>query len=558
MKRLFIIAATLMAALVLTVSCDPKKPLDDNGENNPEQPQKPEPEPDFPIYGRVFCGTEGIPGVVVTDGYEVTQTDQDGNYTMVSDKKNKMVWISIPSGYTTACLGVQALFYQTLTENAYTPERRDFELFEDGDQTNHTMLVFGDQHLAARTKDREQYKTFTADVMDYLASHKGTKTYAVTLGDMTWDQFWYTNNYGFQDYLADINEGIQGLTVFHTIGNHDHNMITEVSGGSSGWNAVDWDTAGAFREALGPNYFSFNIGQVHYVVVDNIYCKNTTGGTDSDRHYDKTVSNDCLAWLKKDLSYVDKSTPVVVTMHSAVWNSNGSANLGNVVTLSACFDGFGNVTFLTGHTHNNWNVNKGTIREYNSGAVCACWWWCGYYNKEVNIAGDGAPGGYRIMDWSGKEYTSLYKGTGKSTDFQFRSYDRNSIKVDTTGIKYAKAFATTLSQRGQYNVASTANEVILNVWDWDERWKVEVTENGTPLTVTKMSSYDPLFFLTYCSYRFKSTEKPSFNADLTGHLFKVKASSANSTLEIKVTDDEGRTYTESMQRPKPFNIETYK
>lgn len=544
----------MIASALLVAACAQNKPLDDNGPGNNRE----EPESDSPVHGRVFCGNVGIPGVVVTDGYEVTQTDSNGNYELLSDKKNKMVWISIPSGYTPACLGVQALFYQSLEANAYTPERRDFELFEDGDQTDHTMLVFGDQHLANRTKDREQYKVFTEDVMAYLSSHKGTKTYAVTLGDMTWDQYWYPNNYFFQDYLTDINEGIKGLTVFHTIGNHDHDMKTSVEGGVSGWAAVDWDTANAFREALGPNYYSFNLGQVHYVVVDNIYCKNTTGGAAADRHYDKSVSNDCLAWLKKDLSYVDKDTPIVVTMHSAGWNSNGSANMGNVVSLSSCFDGFGKVTFLTGHTHNNWNVDKGNIREYNSGAVCACWWWCGYYNRTVNIAGDGAPGGYRIMDWHGRDFTSLYKGTGRDTDFQFRSYDRNSIKVDTAGIKYSKAFATILGQRGQYNVANSNNEVIVNVWDWDERWKVEILENGNPLTVTQMSGYDPLFFIAYYSYRFKSTERPSFNADRTEHLFKAKASRADSTLEIRVTDDEGRVYTEMMQRPKPFDIDTYK
>lgn len=39
----------------------------------------------------------------------------------------------------------------------------------------------------------------------------------------------------------------------------------------------------------------------------------------------------------------------------------------------------------------------------------------------------------------------------------------------------------------------------------------------------------------------------------TAHLFKATASNATSTLDIKVVDRFGNTYTESMERPKQFN-----
>ena len=40
-------------------------------------------------------------------------------------------------------------------------------------------------------------------------------------------------------------------------------------------------------------------------------------------------------------------------------------------------------------------------------------------------------------------------------------------------------------------------------------------------------------------------------------MWKVTASSATSTLEIKVTDNFGNVYTETMSRPKAFNVDTY-
>lgn len=514
---------------------------------------------DSTIYGFVRCEAKGLAGVQVSDGYEIVVTDADGFYQMNSKKKNKMVYITIPSGYMPKCLGVQALFFHVLEKAETVAERKDFELFKTADQTDHTMLFFGDMHLANRsTKDRSQFSNFTKEVAAYVGANGSKPIYAMTLGDMTWDVYWYDNNYSFTNYLSDINQNINCLTVFHTMGNHDHDMRTSINGSSAGWDAVDWDTAHLFRDVLGPNYYSFNVGDVHYISLDDIYCKNTTGGKSADRKYDETVGAYVLDWLKKDLSYVDKSKTVVVAMHAPVFNQSGSEALKSAKSLTDCFSGFSNVLFVTGHSHKLWTVDKGSFKEHNTGAVCAAWWWSGYYVPELNIAQDGGPGGYRIMDFSGGNYTSFYKATGRPEAYQFRSYDRNQIKIDPTKVKYSAEYEAYLKQYGGYNEASSANQVILNVWDWNSKWKVEVTENGKPLTVTQFSGYDPLYFLTYCEGRFGSTTAPSFDVFKTIHMFKCTASSVTSTLQIKVTDDEGRVYTETMTRPKPFSLSTYK
>lgn len=521
-----------------------------------------DPAPGATVYGLVFSGDKALAGVPVTDGYEIVLTDSKGVYQLNSNKRNGLVYITTPSGYTAQCLGVQAMFYQSLKNAPEIPERRDFELEAVGDQTNHTMMFFGDIHLANRTNDRNQFATFTREVDSYAKAHGSDKIYAMTLGDMTWDQYWYSNNYVFSNYLADINANVKSITVYHTMGNHDHDMKTAVSGASAGWDEVDWDTATAYRKSLGPNYYSFNIGQVHYIVLDDIYCKNTTGGTAADRVYTETVCSDDLNWLRKDLALVDKTTPVVVTMHAALYNQAGNASLTNASVLTGCFAGFSDVTFVTGHTHKMWTVDKTAInlREHNSGAVCATWWWAGNYYPTLNIAQDGAPGGYRIMDVKGKTLTSYYKGTGRPESYQFRSYDRNQVNLQPfiASTAYAAEFDAYATKYGKYNTVSSDNIVLINVWDYNSNWKVEVTENGKALTVTRVSAYDPLYFITYSAKRFNSTNKPTFDVYNTNHMFQVKASAPNTTLEIKVTDDDGRVYTETMARPKAFTIDTYK
>lgn len=554
-----------LAALLLFVcslfSCgDPIEGHDGKDSKDSTDVRKTIPEAGTTVYGKVQCNGKGIEGVAVTDGYEVTLTDRDGFYQLVSVKKNSMVYISTPSGYSAPHEGVQALFYQYLSSPADSVERKDFELTYDGDQTNHTMLFFGDLHLANRTSDRSQFAVFTTEINDYLKSHPDRKIYASTLGDMTWDLYWYSNNYEFNDYLKDIN-AIKGLTIYHTMGNHDNNMRTSVSGTSVGWDNVDWDTADRFRKVLGPNYYSFNIGKVHYVVLDDIYCTNTTGGTGNDRHYVEQLSGDGINWLKKDLALVEKTTPVVVMMHSPVFTQTGSYDLTNASVFIPCFEGFNYVRFVTGHSHRMWTVDKSFLHEHNSGAVCATWWWAGYYNRTLNISTDGSPSGYRIMDWKGAAETSYYKSVGRPDSYQFRSYDRNAINIkaaDLGVVTYASEFDAYLTKYGKYNTSTRGNEVILNVWDYNPKWKISVKENGKELTVSQFTGYDPLFLVAYSSYRFKSTSSPSFNPSGTNHLFRVSASSASSTLEISVTDDEGRTYTETMRRPKAFGIDSYK
>lgn len=522
-------------------------------EGSPDLPSGPELESGTTVYGLVSCDGTGIANVQVTDGYELAYTDSEGYYQLKSEKKNGYVYITVPSGYEVGSDGTQALFYDYLSRGKGIPERHDFSLYQAGDQTNHTIFFLGDMHLAGgKNSDRTQFATFTSELNSYVSSHSGEKMYAFTLGDMTWDLYWYERSYCFDEYVADMN-AVKNLQVFNTIGNHDHDMRTSVDGKASGWDAVDWDTAKRFRKDLGPNYYSVNIGQVHYVVLDNIFCTNTTGGASGDRRYEEKVSDDNIAWLKKDLDNVtDKSTPIIVTMHAALYNQLGLNSLDNATALKNCFKDFSDVTFITGHTHKMWTIDNSTIKEHNSGAVCGSWWWAGRYNRTLNLAQDGAPSGYRVMDVKGKEMTSYFKGTGRADTYQFRTYDLNESYMPESEIPNAKDY-------GNYSKKQNSNEILINVWDYNTKWKVEVFENGKSLSVSRTTLYDPLYILAYVGQRYKTyTSSISFGPFMTNHMFKAKASSANSTLEIRVTDDEGRAYTETMTRPKAFNLDMYK
>lgn len=508
------------------------------------------------VYGKVACSGKGVAGVVVSDGVEVTKTNNEGYYEIKSAKKYGYVFISVPAGYELPSVGVLPQLSNKLVTDAASCERSDFQMKKTEVQDNHTMLFLGDMHLANRTNDKNQFRTFTNELAAYVNSHPGEKIYAVTLGDMTWDLYWYKNKYCFPQYLAEYDNVLKNLQIFHTIGNHDHDM-----------NAVgDWDTVQRYHQDMCPSFFSFNIGKVHYIAIDDIQCTNSPASqTDGNgRKYNDYVVEDVINWIKKDLDYVEKSTPVVVTMHAPVYNRDGGNSLNNAAAFTALFSGY-NVTFVSGHSHVLYTIDKSaTIREHNNGAVCAAWWWAGKYYPTYNISTDGSPSGYRVMSVKGTQMESYFKATGRSENYQFRAYDRNQINLELSMVPSGARDALTKELAlsvlyGNYSAGSTANEVIINAWDWNKDWKIEVTENGNPLTVSQKTLMDPSFFIAYTIPHLNANNTSvTWHPSVTNHMFVVKASSASSTLEIKVTDDEGRVYTETMTRPRAFKIEEYK
>lgn len=522
------------------------------------QPKEPVVEPETPpgkdegsVYGFVTCDGKGIADVVVSDGIEVSLTDADGYYSLQSQKKFGYVFISIPSGYEAPRDGILPRFYAYLESDK--PERKDFEL-KAVDQSRYTMLYFGDMHLADRFDDFKQFGKFTSEVAGMVDS-SDVPVYAMTLGDMSWDIFWVSHSYNLRNYLSTMDTAFgTSLPVFHTIGNHDHEM------GLDG----DFNTSVAFRKVLGPNYYSFNVGGVHYIVLDDINCHNTSGG---ERSFTDDITSEQLSWLRKDLAYVNHSTPVVVTVHAPLYYNSGSFSVNNGWDAVKCFSGFDNVHFVSGHTHILYNVDRLSssihVYENNSGAVCGAWWMTGS-NRGISLSGDGAPSGYRVMNVSNGKADWQFKGTGLPSECQFRAYDRNRLQLSAEKwVPHAteKGRRLFLETVGKYAEASSANEVLINVWDYDPKWKITVTENGKQLQVKQLDDVkDPLYLVCYEAYEYEYhyDDAVYYPAYTTDHIFSVTCSSADSDIEITVTDRFGRKYSSTFERPFDFSIDNYR
>lgn len=518
------------------------------------------------VYGIVSSAGVGVENVVVSDGAEVTVTNEKGIYQLKSAKKWGYVFISVPSGYEVPSVGVLPQFHRALKNSADVVERADFKLEKVDGQDSYKIFMLGDMHLANRTGDLGQFAQFTSDLTDYMTRHKGEKMYALTLGDMTWDLYWYSNSYYFPQYLNTINSQIKNLQIFHTMGNHDNDFQTR----------SDYDAAVKYVDQICPTYYSFNIGKVHYVVMDDIDCS-SYDGTES-RNYVKSLSAEQLDWLAKDLSHVAKTTPVVVAMHAQVFYPTTSGfkidhDQVNTLRLFDILDGY-TVRFVTGHTHKLFNVTPDApivdghnFREYNSGSVCASWWWSGNLTPGIHIGTDGTPGGYGIWDVAGTDFQCLYKSTGWPEEYQFRSYDLNNVHFSMADVPLMPSdiSASVKNAYMQYVNAypqNNDNEVLINIWNWNSDWTLSVVdENRKTLPYTEVWAYDPLHIAALSVKRFNNAglkSTPWFITDKFTHFFKVKADDADTDLVITVKDEFGNEWTENMQRPKAFSTDAYR
>ena len=510
------------------------------------------------IYGKVSCNGEGIEGVVVSDGIQVTATDRNGVYQLASEKKHGYAFISVPSGYEPPLDIAFPQFYKYTQKSTSAPERLDFELIASKDQASFNLLVFGDLHLARRHNDLEQFPRLADDIKSLVSSHPGELFYGVTLGDMVHDQYWIPNNFGFLEFKNEMKR-LSGLHVYQTIGNHDHSIAYD----------NEREALIDYRRNLGPNYYSFNIGNVHLIALDNIECitdqEGLAVGSFNSHKYKVVIPDEQMQWLKKDLAHVSKDKIVFAFMHSTMHNNPGTKsysngfNLDNGQDLYNLLNTYQEAHVFSAHTHLMWNVKNDKTYEHNAGAVCAAWWVSGYLSPGIHIAKDGAPGGYHIVKINGRNVSWKYKGIDLPVETQFRTYDRNTIDLSPEkNVPNANA-----KNRAEYEASAKEwltkgedNEVYINVWNADYDWKVVVKENGTPLTVTRLKFTDPLYLHSALAKRQNSND--SSDGAHTYHMYKVVASSPNSTLDITVTDRFGNEYKETMKRPRPFSIEEYK
>lgn len=552
------------------------------------------------LRGMVYCDSKGVDGVLVTDGVNFTETKDGGKYYLASDKRYGVVYIVLPSGYDVATRKAMPQFWAATNDDASVREQHNFELFKN-DNTNHTVLVATDIHLSNRNLYPLDLTQFSAGfVNEVKTDYAGKKSvYCFNLGDFAWDIYWY--KYWDGKALENATAQISGLPCqfWSTMGNHDNDghagwttKMSNIPYGTDEYWAKDLEASKPFRTVVGPTHISMNIGKVHYILVDDINYENDylKGSTEEDatgdekmgdRNYHAGFRPDVIEWLRKDLSYVDKSTPVVVGFHIPLANALGDAfngefgtNMQQLYDFVNLFKDFSEVNFISGHTHvNRMRPLPGygkNLYEHNIGSVCGIWWntsqGSGSGNSAVNgpagslnLCSDGAPAGYMVYEVQGTSRSWYWKAVGvnKTTVLkskQFKTYDMNEVAAYYKAGK-GGAFLTAITGPGIENSASDAvpgsrikataksygaeeetNTVWINVWGFEKgdfagygKCSVKVIEDGKTTDITEKVNdaagtvnpiegyHDPLSAVTFDVYRYTTRGKFSSNSMSRGY-----------------------------------------
>lgn len=523
------------------------------------------------VYGKIKT-EDGTPvkGVVVSDGVITTTTDDNGLYYLESNKSQKVVFYTVPSGYEPQTKGVFPQVYQQLVLDKDIPECHSFIIKKLNDnQENFKILFLGDMHLANRNSDLVQFKTFAEEVREFKVKHAAEHVYAITLGDMSHDKYWEQFNFGLPQYINTINTELPDYTIYHTIGNHDHDPKAVAS---------NLDAVGLFNIYAAPAWYSFNIGKVHFVVMDNIDCSAYDGVS---MNYTQGLYGNQHTWLENDLKHVSKDTPVYIMTHAPIFSDSNTPdayvlrNYGYDKTMKI-LNGR-EVHFVNAHLHEQYTMmpkdspvkNYGhPVYQHNIAAVCACWWYPGLYNRDCLVCEDGTPAGYAIFDFNGSDVKWLYKGTKRPESEQFHVYDMNNVDFSYAVKEFKnltnKSVINEFTNRYviPYADGKFKNKVMINAWSWNSECKLEVkTKDGKVLPTTRYKACDPFAILALIPHwdaTSRSSLPPAYAADSRYHFFVADCPDADTDIVVTFTDKFGNVFKQEIQRPYAFNLDQFR
>lgn len=518
------------------------------------------------IFGRVLCEGKPLAGVPVSDGVHIVKTDSLGQYAIASNKFQNTVFVITPSGYEPACKKrIMPKFWSLLRKKREVAEQHDFHLVKRN-QKSHRILFMSNLFLHNSNDDLLQLKRRTIPAARKISEEVGDSTavYTILLGDISNCPMWYSREFDISDAVS-IMGTLRYPTMLYTVmGDQDND------GAVPGTGLTDYKAERLYVYSCGPKYFSMNIGDIHYIVLDNTVFRNEPGKGKypteivGRRNYDRFVTSDQLDWLRKDLSLIeDREQPVVVCMHHNAFTVNNKGRISkrfskpeHVDSLTNCFKDFRNVHFVTSGSMDR-KVSKSkempNIVEHAVASTSGDRWKSGYNGFELSVNNAGTTAGFEVFDVIGDKISWHHRsenGERKS----FRAYDmasvgeyyHNNIDIQNLLREYPKTFIN-------YDTKEFAKYVYINWWGQEKGAKLEVFEDNKPLRVRQIYQADPIYVATSAALTLKhSRNKPRMSRNNCQHMFRVQRTSPTSTIRVRTTDPFGVVCEESFAGKKEF------
>ena len=526
---------------------------------------------DANVTGTVTCEGQPMQGVVVSDGEHVTKTDAEGRYYLQSDlETTSHVFITIPSGYemTGRKNNIAPAFFAAL-KNTETVQICDFQL-KKVDQTNYTILTMADSHVLKGAANFGSTNDRTLFMNEFLPKWKSYANeclakgpvYGIHLGDMTQQAYWkkkvsilgytYTyDNYSLASYCADLKSS--PVPIFSVMGNHDHDIPKSGTFGEDEQHLA----RKSFTSAVGPAYYSFEIGTEHYIVLDNVVIINSDSGTNNYNDntatgYKVKIDSKQLQWLKDDVAQIDQSKikGVVICTHCQFYYANKGLATIRANEVMAAVNKFP-VTLLVGHSHvyryleANTPTYSKSVREYLTPALMGTAW------HDSMTCTDGTPASFVAFTFRDGKTNSheVIPFSNLNKELTLRAYDKDSGYTITEG-------SFTANKPENDDATKSAPAVIVNAWGAKI---VTFSESTGGTGVTKQGVFDP-YYRSWFHQSLASSDRNSILCNKTypdgpgwqqpynsNHIWKYIPSDPSASVTATITDEFGSTRTLTLQ-----------
>ena len=365
---------------------------------------------------------KGVKGVCISNGKEVVQTNEKGEWQIQSTFK-KSVFIIKPAGFAVRVNQHQIPLHFNQSNNS-TSSVINFPLLQKSENKKFSAVFFGDTQARG---EREMNFIFHDAVEELLGTDAA---FGVSLGDIVAD-----NTEMMDDVAAGI--GQIGIPWYNVFGNHDSNRDAKI-------NEERDDT---FERFFGPSTYAFEYGQVSFIGLNNIFFK-------PDGKYISHFTKDQLDFVENYLQFVPDNKLVVLMMHSPIVACDNREEMFKIIQNHE-------YTFsISGHVHEQINLfvdekmgwkGKEPHHHLINATVCGSWW-CGL-NDELGIPhatmNDGAPNGYSVITFDVNSYSVRFKAARKPADYQMNIYLPDVIEklaLDTTKV-LANIFAGSVKSK---------------------------------------------------------------------------------------------------------------
>jgi len=234
---------------------------------------------------------EGIKDVMISDQNAIVKTNTDGSYRL-DNPAAKYVFAIQPNNYV-----IRGSFWKEVA-TSQAEVNIDFPMLPAPRTSSFTFVHASDTHLSEQSLPRMKK---LKSVVDSLKP-----AFMLVTGDLIKDALRVSEKEATSLYEMYVREiGKFSIPVWNVPGNH------EIFGIERHKSLVSEDHPlygkKMYRKYLGPDYYSFFYGGIHFIGLNSVDYH--------DLWYYGNIDSAQLRWIERDVSSVDKSTPIITFNH---------------------------------------------------------------------------------------------------------------------------------------------------------------------------------------------------------------------------------------------------